>query len=69
MRMRVFRWLFLICLIATPALAQIEEGKIPKDNIQLLEYKRPIIEYVTGGVFILIVLGIGFKASKRSHAH
>jgi hypothetical protein len=68
MKMNLMRWLFLVCLFATPAFAQIETGDISKDNIPLLEYKRPILEYVTGGAFILVVLGIGFKASKRSHA-
>lgn len=68
MKMNLMRWLFLICVFATPAFAQIEVGNISDDNIPLLEYKRPILEYVTGGAFILVVLGIGFKASKRSHA-
>lgn len=61
-------WSFLLLAVGVPALGQIEVGKITTDNIQLLDYSRPIWEYATGGLFILIVLAIGFKASRRSHA-
>ena len=57
----------LVTLLAVPAFGQIEQGDIPPDNIPLLPYERPVWEYVTGGMFLVVVLGIGFKASKRAH--
>lgn len=67
MMRQVLRFLFVVLLFAAPVFAQAEVGDIPPDNIDLLEYQRPIWEYVTGGLFLVIVLAIGFKASKRAH--
>ena len=67
MMKHVLRILILVALFAAPAFGQIEVGEIPQDNIELLEYKRAIWENVTGGVFLVVVLAIGFKASKRAH--
>lgn len=65
------KWLLslfaFVTLFAAPAFGQIEQGDIPPINIDLLEYQRPIWEYVTGGLFLVVVLAIGFKASKRAH--
>ncbi|MCB9854942.1 MAG: hypothetical protein H6818_04585 [Phycisphaerales bacterium] len=67
MMKHVMRLLVLVALFAAPAFGQIEVGDIPQDNIPLLEYQRAIWENVTGGLFLVIVLAIGFKASKRAH--
>lgn len=67
MMKQVLRILVLVLLMAAPAFAQVEVGDIPTDNIEALEYKRPVWEYVAGMVFLVTVLGIGFKASKRAH--
>ncbi len=61
--------LVLVVLLfwAAPLFGQIEIGEIPSDNIDTLEYQRPVWEYVAGMGFLIAVLGIGFKASKRAH--
>ncbi|MCA9257269.1 MAG: hypothetical protein KDA33_16600 [Phycisphaerales bacterium] len=63
----VLLFLLLAALFAAPAFGQIEVGDIPPDNIDLLDYKRAIWENVTGGMFLVMALAIGFKASKRAH--
>lgn len=52
---------------ATPALAQIVEEGVKSENIDELAMKRPVIEYVLAGAFLLAALGLGFMTSKRSH--
>jgi len=52
---------------AAPALAQIVEEGVKPQNIDELPMKRPVLEYVLAGVFLLAALGLGFMTSKRSH--
>ncbi len=52
---------------ATSALAQVIEEGVKAQNIDELPMKRPVIEYVLAGVFLLAALGLGFMTSKRSH--
>jgi hypothetical protein len=49
------------------AMGQINDDSIRADNIDKLEVGRPIAEYILGGLFIVGVLAIGFKNSKRTH--
>ncbi len=55
----------LLLVTVSVAYGQAQIGEIPHQNISLLEPKRPLWEYVSGGAFILAVLALGFMSSRR----
>ncbi len=57
--------LFIILCCGATAWAQVEIGDIPYGNIEYLEPKRPLWEYISAGGFILAVLALGFMSSRR----
>jgi len=64
-------FLMMLCVLVvattTTVLAQDNADGIQAGNIELLEFERPLVEYICAGVFLLTALAIGFKPSKRVH--
>jgi hypothetical protein len=58
-------WAVLLS-VAAPLVAQINDGAIKPENINLLPMERPIAEYVLLVVFLLAAMGLGFFTSKRT---
>lgn len=68
----------MMCRLAASALAvllltsisagQITSEGVRPDNIDPLESSRPIVEFALAGGFLLGVLAIAFKNSKRTQA-
>ncbi|HKQ50260.1 MAG TPA: hypothetical protein VJZ71_19460 [Phycisphaerae bacterium] len=56
----------LLAAATTVAGAQINDPSVKDGNIQLLPEKRPIVEYVLAGGFLLAALAVGFKPTKRA---
>ena len=54
-----------VLMAALPALAQVELGDIPYQNVEPMEPSRPLWEYISGAGFIMAVLAIGFMSSRR----
>lgn len=54
-------------LVTSPVWAQVNIDDIRPDNVQPLEFERPIVEYICAVVFLLAALGIGFKPSRRTN--
>lgn len=59
--------LILLMICSLPAFGQaVPEGTtIAPDNIEPLEYNRPLIEYTFAILFLLLSMGVGFFPSKR----
>ena len=51
---------------AAPLVAQINDGTVKPENINLLPMERPVAEYVLLVVFLLAAMGLGFFTSKRT---
>ena len=58
-------WAVLLS-VAAPLVAQINDGTVKPENINLLPMERPIAEYVLLVVFLLAAMGLGFFTSKRT---
>lgn len=72
MRRALIAAVALTLWMAAPGAGQlvVETGgdqEVHMDNLNALETKRPILEYMLGGAFLIGSLALGFMSSKRSH--
>lgn len=67
MTRRILMTGIMMLVLCSSVLAQaVPEGtEIAPDNIAPLEYARPLIEYASAILFLLLAMGIGFYPSKR----
>ncbi len=56
----------LVLIAAAGAFAQANDPSIPAGNIDLMQDKSPILEWILGGVILLAALAVGLNPSKRS---
>lgn len=68
----ILRRLVLVCLICSLAFITAAHGQVAPDGVEIgadnidpLDSKPPIVEYVFAGVFLVGVLAVGIKPSKR----